>query len=396
MFSNKLKRMVGLLVVLLMIIMVGITGIFLGYNYVTSQGNRFDSLQKALQDKTLVINKDTPNSVMIVVGAGDDTSDIAQKLKVSGLINNTLIFTLMSKFNGFDGGYLAGTHFLKADLSYDEMMYMLCQEPEVITITFPEGMTYTEVKLKLLDAGLEFDTAKLDECMNSPNLFVDYKFVSLIQAAEGRDFILSGYLFPDTYNFDMNASEEEIVNTFLRNTEAVLYEDFYVRAAKIGMTMDQVMTLASVIQAESGNASDMLSISCVFHNRLKSEDIVMQKLESCATINYLRQIDGLAKVWSADSPADQLRESKYNTYLYAGLIPGPICMPGKDAITAALYPSNENYMYFCATGDGFGGSAFAVTAEEQAANVEKYRPFWTDNPSAAAAPTPTVDPDAAG
>jgi len=387
--------MVGLLVVLLMIIMVGITGIFLGYNYVTSQGNRFDSLQKALQDKTLVIDKYTPNSVMIVVGAGDDTSDIAQKLKVSGLINNTLVFTLMSKFNGFDGGYLAGTHFLKADLSYDEMMYMLCQEPEVITVTFPEGMTYNEVKQKLLDAGLEFDTAKLDECMNSPNLFVDYKFVSLIQAAEGRDFILSGYLFPDTYNFDMNATEEEIVTTFLRNTEAVLYEDFYVRAAKIGMSMDQVMTLASVIQAESGKSSDMLSISCVFHNRMKSEDIAMQKLESCATINYLRQNAGLTKVWAA-STADQLLESPYNTYLHAGLPPGPICMPGKDAITAALYPSNENFMYFCATGDGKGGTAFAVTAEEQAANVEKYKPFWTDNPSATAAPTPTVDPDAAG
>lgn len=387
--------MVGLLVVLLMIIMVGITGIFLGYNYVTSQGNRFDSLQKALKDKTLVINKDTPNSVMIVVGAGDDTSDIAQKLKDSGLINNTLVFTLMSKFNGFDGGYLAGTHFLKADLSYDEMMYMLCQEPEVITITFPEGMTYAQVKQKLLDAGLEFDTAKLDECMNSPNLFVDYKFVSLIQASEGRDFILSGYLFPDTYNFDMNASEEEIVTTFLRNTEAVLYEDFYVRAAKIGMTMDQVMTLASVIQAESGNPSDMLSISCVFHNRLKSEDIAMQKLESCATINYLRQNAGLTKVWAA-STADQLLESPYNTYLHAGLPPGPICMPGKDAITAALYPSNENFMYFCATGDGKGGTAFAVTAEEQAANVEKYKPFWTDNPSVTAAPTPTVDPNAEG
>ena len=396
MFSNKLKRMVGLLVVLLMIIMVGITGIFLGYNYVTSQGNRFDSLQKALQDKTLVIDKDTPNSVMIVVSDGDNTSDIAQKLKNSGLINNTLVFTLMSKFNGFDGGYLAGTHFLKTDLTYDEMMYMLCQEPKVITVTFPEGMTYTEVKQKLLDAGLEYDPAKLDEYMNSPNLFVDYKFVSLIQEAEGRDYILSGYLFPDTYNFDMNASEKEIINTFLRNTDAVLYEDFYARAAKIGMTMDQVMTLASVIQAESGNPSDMLSVSCVFHNRLKSEDPAMQKLESCATINYLRQIDGLAKVWSADSPADRLRESKYNTYLYAGLTPGPISMPGKDAITAALYPSNENYMYFCATGDGKGGTAFAVTAEEQAANVEKYRPFWTDSPSGPTAPAPTVDPNAAG
>ena len=382
--------MVGFLVVLLLVILVGITGIFLGYNYVTSQGNRFENLAAELKNKTLVINKDTAGAVMIVVGDGDDTSAIAEKLKNSGLINNMLVFTLMSKFNGFDGGYLAGTHFLTPDLSYDEMMYMLCQEPEVITITFPEGITYTEIKQMLLDKGLEFDPAKLDECMNSPNLFVDYKFVSQIQAAEGRDFILSGYLFPDTYNFDMNASAEEIVATFLRHTNTILNEDFYVRAEKIGMTMDQVVTLASIIQSESGSASDMLSISTVFHNRLKAKDPSLQKLESCATINFLRQKDGLPKVWSADSPADRLRESPYNTYLYPLLPPGPICMPGKDAITAALYPLPENFMYFCATGDG--GTAFAVTLEEQTKNVELYRPNWTTTPSGTSSPTPTVTP----
>ena len=392
MVSNKLKRMVGLLVVLLLIILVGITGIFLGYNYVISQGNRFDSLQKALQDGTLVINKDTPGAVMVVVDDGDDTSAIAEKLKDSGLINNTLVFTLMSKFNGFDGGYLAGTHFVTPDLSYDEMMYMLCQEPEVITITFPEGITYAQLKQKLLDNGLEFDPAKLDECMNSPNLFVNYDFVSQIQASEGRDFILSGYLFPDTYNFDMNASEEEIVDTFLRNTQTMLYEDLYARAAKINMTMDQVITLASVIQSESGNASDMLSISAVFHNRLKSEDPSLQRLESCATINYLRENSGLPKVWAASS-SDQLLDSPYNTYMHAGLPPGPICMPGLDAITAALYPSNENYLYFCATGDG--RTAFAVTLEEQAANVALYSPNWTDS-GPAEATTASVSPDAEG
>lgn len=392
MLSNKLKRMIWTLIVLLSVIMVGIFGIFLGYNYVISQGNRFEVLEQALEDKTLVIDRKTPGAVMIVIEDGDDTSDIADKLKDTGLVDNTLVFKLMSKFNGFDGGYLAGTHFLTSNLSYDEIMYLLCQEPEVITITFPEGMTYEEVKQKLIDKGLEFDPARLDEIMNSPNLFVSYKFVSLIQAPEGRDFILSGYLFPDTYNFDMNASETEILSTFLRNMNAKLYEDFYTRAEKIGMTMDQVMTLASLIQQETNNPTDMLSVSAVFHNRLKAEDESMQRLGSCATINFLRLKDGLPKVWAASS-ADQLRESPYNTYLYKGLPPGPICMPGLDAIQAALYPTDENYMYFCATGIE-GGTAFAVTVEEQNANVEKYSVNW--NNEALVAPTPTVNPDAQG
>ncbi len=388
MFSNKLKRMVLILIALLVLVTAGVAGVFLGYNYVTSQNARFDKLEEEINDKTLVINRDTPGAVMVVIESGDSTSDIASQLLDKGLITNSAVFTMLSKFNGFDGGYISGTHFLTPNLSYDEIMYMLCQDPEVIKITFPEGMTYVEIKQKLLDSGLEFDPEKLDECMNSQNLFVDYDFVAAIEPNDKRDFILSGYLFPDTYYFDMNASEEEIVDTFLRNTKIKLdqYEDLYARAKKMNMTLDQVITLASIIQKEA-NRSDMRTVSCVFHNRLNSSDPGMQKLESCATINYLRELDGLDKVWAADNPADRMRESAYNTYLYAGLPPGPICMPGIDAITAALYPTDENYMYFCATGID-GGSAFAVTAEQQAANVEKYRPNWTD--TTATTPTPAA------
>lgn len=379
MFSNKLRRMVAILIVILLLVIAGVAGIFLGYNYVTSQETRFESLESDLKSGALVINRDTPNAVMLVIDSGDDTSAIAEKLYDAGLINNSFVFLMLSKFNGFDGGYLSGTHFLTFDLSYDEIMYMLCQEPEVIKITFTEGMTYLDIKNKLLDSGLEFDPKKLDQLMNSQNLFVGYDFVSQIAINEDRDYILNGYLFPDTYYFDMNASEEEIIDTFLRNTENKLskYEDLYNRAEKIGMTMDQVLTLASIIQQEA-KLGDMRTVSCVFHNRLRAEDPANQKLESCATINYLRQMDGLEKVWSADNPADRMRESVYNTYLYAGLPPGPICMPGLDAITAALYPTDENYMYFCATGIE-GGSAFAVTLDEHNANVEKYRPNWTDD-----------------
>ena len=314
---------------------------------------------------------------MIVIRSGDTTSDIADKLKKAGLIKNTMTFSIMSKFNGFDGGYLAGTHFLTPDLTYDEMMYLLCQEPEVVRITFPEGITYREMKLKLKEKGLAFNEKHLDECMNSPNLFVDYPFVSAIAANENRDYILSGYLFPDTYDFDMNASEEEIIATFLRNMNSKLYDEFYERAEKLGMTVDEVITLASLIQKETTDKTDMLYISAVFHNRLKSEDPDMQFLGSDASINYLRELEGMSHVWAA-SGTDLEWDSPYNTYKYRGLPPGPICMPSLDAIQAALYPEpNCNFMYFCAKGDG--RTAFAVTKEEHEANVEKYKDNWNDN-----------------
>ncbi|MBR5425452.1 MAG: endolytic transglycosylase MltG [Clostridiales bacterium] len=377
MFSRKVSIALRVLIVVTALIVCGVIGVFLGYNYVLSQNSRFKTLEKKISTEDLVINQNTPGAVMIVIRSGDTTGDIAEKLKAAGLIKNTMTFSIMSKFNGFDGGYLAGTHFLTPDLTYDEMMYLLCQEPEVVRITFPEGITYKEVKAKLKDKGLSFNEAHLDECMNSPDLFVDYPFVSAIATNEDRDFILSGYLFPDTYDFDMNASEEEIISTFLRNMNSKLYGEFYERAEKLGMTVDEVITLASLIQKETTNKTDMLYISAVFHNRLNSEDPDMQFLGSDASINYLREQEGMSHVWAATAQ-DLEWDNPYNTYKYRGLPPGPICMPSLDAIQAALYPEpNCSYMYFCAKGDG--RTAFAVTKEEHEANVEKYKDNWNDN-----------------
>ena len=240
---------------------------------------------------------------------------------------------------------------------------------------------------------MAFNDAELDACMNSANLFVDYTFISQIKTNPERDYILNGYLFPDTYYFDMNADAEAIVRTFLRNMENKLQEDYYFRAEKLGMTMDEVIVLASIIQNEANvkleNITDMVLISAVFHNRLNSDDPSMRKLQSCATINFLREKDGLKKVWAA-STADQMRESPYNTYMYEGLPPGPICMPGVYAIQAALYPEpNVNYYFFCATGDG--GTAFAVTYKEHQANVAAYEQYWVDAEEAEQTGTTTDD-----
>ena len=353
MFSRKVSIALRVLIAVTALLLCGVIGVFLGYNYVISQNARFKNLEKRIETEELVINQDTPGAVMIVIRSGDTTGDIADKLKEAGLIKNTMTFSIMSKFNGFDGGYLAGTHFLTPDLTYDEM------------------------KQKLKEKGLSFNEAHLDECMNSPDLFVNYPFVSAISTNENRDFILSGYLFPDTYDFDMNASEEEIISTFLRNMNNKLYDEFYERAEKLNMTMDEVMTLASLIQKETTDRTDMLYISAVFHNRLKSDDPDMQFLGSDASINYLREQEGKSHVWAATAE-DLTWDNPYNTYMYRGLPPGPICMPSLDAIQAALYPEpNCNYMYFCAKGDG--RTAFAVTKEEHEANVEKYKDNWNDN-----------------
>ena len=125
MFSRKVSIALRVLIVVTALIVCGVIGVFLGYNYVLSQNSRFKTLEKKISTEDLVINQNTPGAVMIVIRSGDTTGDIAEKLKAAGLIKNTMTFSIMSKFNGFDGGYLAGTHFLTPDLTYDEMMYLL-------------------------------------------------------------------------------------------------------------------------------------------------------------------------------------------------------------------------------------------------------------------------------
>ncbi len=155
------------------------------------------------------------------------------------------------------------------------------------------------------------------------------------------------------------------------------YYDIYTgewvsRAQELGMTRDQVMTLASIIEREASVPEDLAKVSAVFHNRLAQG----MKLESCATLNYITGLDQYT--FSVD---EMSIVSSYNTYLNEGLPIGPICNPGAAAITAALYPNEEyleeGYLYFCnANPKETRALVFSKTYEEHKANVEKYRQYW--------------------
>ncbi len=368
MLSKATGKVLSILAALLIFAATVGVGFTLGFKYVLSQNDRF----KNFGIQVTKIGKDTPGAIMVVIRQGYDTGDIAQTLYEAGAIKNRLFFTFMSKLNGFDGEYTAGTHFVTDDMNYDEIMYMLCLKPESVKVTFREGLTYREVKQTLLDAGVLFDEQVLDSMVNNPALFLDYDFVTKIPQKEGRDWLLQGYLFPDTYEFDMNTTEESIIRTFLNNTEHKLLPELYARAEKMGLTMDEVITLASVIEKESGRLDEMDLIASVFYNRLNAKNHVTgNRLESCATINYIKSELG-EKPSLIVSEADQKIVSPYNTYLNKGLPAGPICSPGMDAIRAALWPAKTGYYYFVSKNDGTGSSAFAATQREHFNNVNKY------------------------
>jgi UPF0755 protein len=184
-----------------------------------------------------------------------------------------------------------------------------------------------------------------------------------------REFKLEGYLFPDTYIFDIKAGEKTIINRMLARFDEIFKPEYIEKAKNLGMSIDQVVILASIIEREAKESYERKTISGIFHNRLKSKDPNLKKLQSCATIQYiLLNRDGIVKEKITDE--DTKIKHPYNTYQIEGLPPGPICAPGKDSIEAALSPEETDFYYFVAKGDGT--HEFSRTLKEHQAATRKY------------------------
>jgi UPF0755 protein len=310
--------------------------------------------------------------IAVQIPMGSSTTQIAGILKESGVITNELKFKLYSNINGYDGLYKSGTHLVSNKLEYDEIMRILISNPTGIKITIPEGYSYSQIIDKLAKEKL-IDKNKFIEVSNNEKF--EYKFINNIAKRDNR---YEGYLFPDTYEFDIKAGEKEIINRMLRNFEAKLPSNFSELAKARGRSMDEIITIASIIEREAKDKEERRLISGVFYNRLSGKYSGLKKLESCATIQYVylnRMTDVAADIKTRIMKgivldADKKLEDKYNTYKYEGLPPGPICSPGKDSILAALSPEKTDYLYFIANGEG--KNDFSKTLAEHQAKMKKY------------------------
>ncbi len=313
------------------------------------------------------IDAATEGAVLVDIPMGSNTDDIAKILSEQAIISKPQIFKIVSKLNGYDGKYMAGTHVLKSGLELDTIMTILTGKPESVKVTIPEGLTYKQIVNIFAKKGLaiqdEFDRAMKYEKY-------DFNFIDQIKNVNNREFILEGYLFPDTYEFGMNATEKDIIKVMLNNFNNKLTDEHYKRAKELGMSMDQIITLASVIEKEANTSKDRRLVSAVFHKRLKSNNLNIRKLESCATLQYIF-LNQEGKVHDLITLADTTVDNAYNTYKNTGLPPGPICSPGMDSINAALYPDEEtDYMFFIATADG--KTKFSKTFEEHLKAMKEY------------------------
>ncbi len=288
------------------------------------------------------------DTVEITIPEGADIDDIATILADNNVIKYPSIFKW--KADGDDGKFIPGTYTVAMNLDYDDLLAAFKEQRNEGTswVTIPEGFTTDEIINLLVETGIGTKEGYIEVINNYP---FDYWFVKEIDKTDwkstGRFYRLDGYLFPDTYEFYNESTERAVINKLLARFNVIFTKKYREAADSMGMSIDQVITVASMVEKEAGKAADYHLISSVFHNRLASD--YYPKLESDATALYAIHHD------TGERPTDVTGEhmkydSPYNTYLYDGLPPGPIANPSASSINAALTPETSGYYFFVSYG----------------------------------------------
>ena len=319
------------------------------------------------------------DDIAVTIPEYSTSDDIADILGERGVIKYPSIFKLYTKLRHKDQyEFVPGDYVVRPSQNYDQLIdtfrNIVTYERVEVTLTLAEGMTVDDMISAFVKAGIGTREGFIEEIQHGD--FSDYWFIQSLEAGginPNRKYRLEGYLYPDTYRFYQDSSEHTVLTKLLDNFEIKVDMRYKEAADSIGKTMDQVIILASMIESEAKFVPEYTTISSVFHNRLDHPDYETKGfMQSDATIQYI-----LPEHKSTLTHEDTLIDDPYNTYMYKGLPPGPICNPTLNAIDAALYPAWTNYYYFVAEKSGY--SLFAITAAEHEKNVAAVREQYAGN-----------------
>ena len=352
------------------------------------------------------VEGDNAEMVTFQIDNGETVTQIGERLQAANLLRDSRVFKYMVQFRGLTNALSYGTFKLSPGMNADQIITELTSGSQTNerVITIVPGWTAEDIANYLVSIGALEDTGEFLRLCNDVDRFVGSSY-ALRDAQnngrlKGRKYALEGYLAPDTYRIFISATAESIIRTLLNQHNKVVDNVFYADHAEYykdvegvyhevekydsTLTMDQTVTLASMIEKEAANREDYARVSAVFHNRLRRG----MRLESDPTVTYLSGEHKLAL-----SDADIAQQNAYNTYYVPALPAGPICNPSAAALEAAMLPDmqyiNDGYLYFCATEPGSGKLAFSISRTEHEANVALYRPLWEEyDRQQAAAQTP--------
>lgn len=284
---------------------------------------------------------DIAETLSVEIPKGCTTSEIGKMLEEKGLIKSRWVFKILTRLKGYEGKYMAGTYAISTGMDIQSIMEEMVQGnvlTETVRFTIPEGFELKQIAELLDQKGIVSKEEFLKEAEEGQ---FDYEFLEDLPERDNR---LEGYLFPDTYEVYVGEDAHSIIDRMLSRFENVAGEIGLIDEDKRnGLSIDQIVTLASIIEKEAANDRERPIISAVFQNRLKKG----MKLQSCATVQYVLQ-ERKPRLTYDDLKID----SPYNTYKVPGLPIGPIASPGKESLKAAMHPAQVDYLYFVVQVDG--------------------------------------------
>lgn len=299
-------------------------------------------------------NDGVGDDVLFRIQNGESFSSVRNRLSEEKLIDHPRAVALYALLKRYDRHVKAGTYRLRhGETARDIVGVLVRGDVYKVAVTIPEGFMAHEI-VAVMAAEAFVDSTGLAGALKSKSL--------LGRLGIGADS-LEGYLFPDTYWIAWEASPLKVAETMVRRFEQVFDDDAQRRAEEINMTRHEIVTLASIIQAETRLDEELALVSAVYHNRMR----IGMRLEADPTVAYA--MGGYrGRLFYRDLEID----SPYNTYKHAGLPPGPICSPGSGALTAALYPDTTcDAIYFVAQGNG--GHVFSRTLSDHIDAVNNVR-----------------------
>lgn len=319
---------------------------------------------KDLLDKPASTDK---GEVNFVVEEGELPADVATRLERERLIENADAFILLLKCRHGAERIQAGDHIMRRNMTMDEVILSLQRgTTRGVAIIIRPGWRAEQIAEYLDTVNLpQFDKDEFLEIVKSGD--ADYSFLQDRKANASPS--LEGFLFPDTYQVLQAIDAKQLVNRLLYEFDQRVTPDMRAKAQAQGLTLQEAITLASIVERETVKPEEAPLIASVYLNRVKAQTY----LNADPTVQYAIGYVPDAKQWwktPVTLAEYQKVDSPYNTYLYPGLPPGPIAAPSMNSIQAVLEPAETDYFYFLATGDG--GHVFARTLEEQTQNLAKY------------------------
>jgi UPF0755 protein len=288
-----------------------------------------------------------------VVARGSTMADVARDLEAAGLVRSAAATELWGRLTRAADDLKAGEYELTASWPVEDILERLVRgQVKTHEVVVPEGLRASEIAARLEEAGL----------VDAEDFLAVVHDASFARALGVEGDSLEGYLFPETYRFQRGLPARQLARTFVEHFLEV-WEEIAPLAAERGMSMREVVTLASIVEKETGAAEERPLIAAVFQNRLARG----MRLETDPAVIYgIEDFDGnLRRVHLEDA------SNPYNTYRIRGLPPGPIASPGEDALRAVVQPAETDYLYFVSRNDGT--HHFSRTYREHVNAVNRYQ-----------------------